>query len=42
MKHWQTILVRVLWSIAGAALIVLFVIASLESQGRKKIQLHTN
>ncbi len=27
MKHWQTILVRVLWSIAGAALIVLFVIA---------------
>ena len=27
MKHWQTILVRVLWSIAGATLIVLFVIA---------------
>ena len=27
MKHWQTILVRVLWSIAGAALIVLFVVA---------------
>lgn len=27
MKHWQTILVRVLWSIVGAALIVLFVIA---------------
>jgi cell division protein FtsQ len=27
MKHWQTILVRILWSIAGAALIVLFVIA---------------
>ena len=27
MKHWQTILVRVIWSIAGAALIVLFVIA---------------
>jgi cell division protein FtsQ len=27
MKHWQTILVRVLWSIAGVALIVLFVIA---------------
>jgi len=27
MKHWQTILVRVLWSIAGAALIVLLVIA---------------
>ena len=27
MKHWQTILVRVLWSIAGAALIVLFVAA---------------
>jgi cell division protein FtsQ len=27
MKHWQTILVKVLWSIAGAALIVLFVIA---------------
>lgn len=27
MKHWQTILVRILWSIAGATLIVLFVIA---------------
>ncbi len=27
MKHWQTILFRVLWSIAGATLIVLFVIA---------------
>ena len=27
MKHWQTILVSVLWSIAGAALIVLFVVA---------------
>jgi len=27
MMHWQTILVRVLWSIVGAALIVLFVIA---------------
>ena len=27
MKHWQTILVRVLWSIAGAALIILFVVA---------------
>ena len=27
MKHWQNILVRVLWSIAGAALIVLFVVA---------------
>ena len=27
MKHWQTILVRVLWSVAGATLIVLFVIA---------------
>ena len=27
MKHWQTILVRVLWSIAGAALIALFVVA---------------
>lgn len=27
MKHWQTILVRILWSIAGAALIVLFVVA---------------
>jgi cell division protein FtsQ len=27
MKHWQTILVRVLWSIAGAALILLFVVA---------------
>ncbi len=27
MKHWQTILLRVLWSIAGAALIVLFVVA---------------
>jgi cell division protein FtsQ len=27
MKHWQTILVRVLWSIVGAALIVLFVVA---------------
>ena len=27
MKYWQTILVRVLWSIAGAALIVLFVVA---------------
>ena len=27
MNHWQTILVRVLWSIAGAALIVLFVVA---------------
>jgi cell division protein FtsQ len=27
MKHWQTILVRILWSILGAALIILFVIA---------------
>ena len=27
MKNWQNILVRVLWSIAGAALIVLFVVA---------------
>lgn len=27
MKNWKTILVRVLWSIAGAALIVLFVVA---------------
>ncbi len=27
MKHWQTILIRVLWSIVGAALIVLFVVA---------------
>jgi len=27
MKHWQTILIRVLWSIAGAALIFLFVVA---------------
>ena len=27
MKHWQTILVRILWSLAGAALIVLFVVA---------------
>ena len=27
MKHWQTILVSVLWSIAGAALIVLFAVA---------------
>jgi cell division protein FtsQ len=27
MKHWQTILIKVLWGIAGAALIVLFVLA---------------
>jgi len=27
MKNWQNILVRVLWSIAGAAIIVLFVVA---------------
>jgi len=27
MKHWQTIFVRVLWSIAGAEIIVLFVVA---------------
>ena len=35
MKHWQTILVRVLWSIAGAALIVLFVVAWKAKEDKK-------
>jgi cell division protein FtsQ len=35
MKHWQTILVRVLWSIAGVALIVLFVVAWKAKEDKK-------
>ena len=39
MKHWQTILVRVLWSIAGAALIVLFVVAWKAKEEKKCISI---
>lgn len=35
MKNWQNILVRVLWSIAGAALIVLFVVAWKDKEEKK-------
>jgi hypothetical protein len=41
MKHWQTILIRVLWSIAGAALIFLFVVAW-RAKEEKKMYFYSN